>query len=135
MKYHPFHRQARKCLPPPLSFKYAAVNAQLGWIGKNGVLVTEKYGSRVRLSTMLIDFDFLIAAPESESKCPEECFECVAACPHKALKGLQWNMKVNRSEMIDFQLCNEKRSLYIKYHGRKHSCGLSIVSCPLGLQG
>ena len=34
------------------SFKYAAVNAGLGWIGKNDVLITEKYGPRVRLSVI-----------------------------------------------------------------------------------
>lgn len=44
----------------PFSFKYAAIQAGLGWIGKNDVLITKQYGPRVRLSTVLIDevFDY-----------------------------------------------------------------------------
>ncbi|MDE5747156.1 MAG: epoxyqueuosine reductase, partial [Acetatifactor sp.] len=42
-------------LVAPFSFKYAAVNAGLGWIGKNDGVITEKYGPRVRLSAVLID--------------------------------------------------------------------------------
>lgn len=40
----------------PFSFKYAAVQAGLGWIGKSGVLVTRKFGPRVRLAAILIDY-------------------------------------------------------------------------------
>ena len=40
-------------LEAPFSFKFAAVNAGLGWIGKNDVVITEKYGPRVRLSAIL----------------------------------------------------------------------------------
>jgi epoxyqueuosine reductase QueG len=69
------------------SFKYAAVNAGLGWIGKNDVLITEEYGPRVRLSAVL----------------------------------------------IDYHLCNQKRSAYIEKHGRKHACGLCMVICPCGI--
>lgn len=43
---------SEETLIAPLSFKFAAVRVGLGWIGKNGVLVTEKYGPRVRLSAI-----------------------------------------------------------------------------------
>ena len=33
----------------PFSFKYAAVQAGLGWIGKSGVLVTREFDPRARL--------------------------------------------------------------------------------------
>ena len=45
-------------LEAPFSFKFAAVNAGLGWIGKNDVVITEKYGPRVRLSAILINEQF-----------------------------------------------------------------------------
>lgn len=45
-------------LAAPFSFKFAAVNAGLGWIGKNDVVITQKYGPRVRLSAVLIDEQF-----------------------------------------------------------------------------
>ncbi len=41
-------------LTAPFSFKFAAVNAGLGWIGKNDVVITKKYGPRVRLSVILM---------------------------------------------------------------------------------
>ena len=57
IKYYipPVAQQNEEDLLAVFSFKYAAVNAGLGWIGKNDVLITEKYGPRVRLSAVLVD--------------------------------------------------------------------------------
>jgi len=117
------------------SFKYAAVNAGLGWIGKNDVLITEKYGPRVRLSAVLIDAPFAYGSRIAESRCPEDCTECIDICPHKALTGKAWNIDRLRSDLIDYHLCNRKRSAYIEKHGRKNSCGLCMVVCPFGKEG
>ena len=38
----------------------------------------------------------------------------------------------NEDEIIDYHLCNQKRSTYIKSHGRKNACGLCMVVCPFG---
>ena len=46
-------------LTAPFSFKFAAVNAGLGWIGKNDVVITKQYGPRVRLSVILINEIFV----------------------------------------------------------------------------
>ena len=35
------------------SYKYAATRAGVGWIGRNDVVITERYGPRVRLSAVL----------------------------------------------------------------------------------
>lgn len=115
------------------SFKYAAVNAGLGWIGKNDVLITEKYGPRVRLSSVLIDYPFANGIKVTESKCPATCTKCVDICPHKALTGAVWNMNIVRNDLIDYHLCNQKRSAYIQKHGRKNACGLCMVVCPVGV--
>ena len=117
----------------PVSFKRLAVNAGLGWIGKSGVLITEKYGPRVRLFAVLINLALPASSQVFNSKCPKECFACVDACPHKALKGKQWDASTKRDEIIDYQLCNQKRRLYIESHNRKHSCGFCMAACPLGV--
>lgn len=39
----------------PLPHKTVAVHAGLGWIGKNCLLITERYGGAVRLSSLLTD--------------------------------------------------------------------------------
>ncbi|WPC43775.1 epoxyqueuosine reductase [Clostridium sp. JS66] len=128
----PVAQSSEETLIAPFSFKFASVNAGLGWIGKNGVLITEKYGPRVRLSAILINYNLPIGTPITKSKCPPECNICFNACPHKALTGYQWNIGTKREELINYKLCNQKRSLYLKTHHRKHSCGLCMVSCPIG---
>lgn len=114
------------------SFKSAAVKAGLGWFGKNDLLVTPEYGPRVRLSAVLIDHPFNCSGEIIESRC-STCDICVRACPHKAIKGINWNPSLDRVDLIDYQLCNQKRSEYIKSKGRKHACGFCLVTCPYGL--
>lgn len=118
----------------PFSFKYAAVNAGLGWIGKNDVIITEKYGPRVRLSAILIDNDFTYGQKITKSECPVSCTKCVDICPYNALHNTNWDINTLRSEIIDYKLCNLKRSRYIKKHGRKNACGLCMVICPIGIK-
>ena len=134
IKYYipPVAQQNEEDLLAVFSFKYAAVNAGLGWIGKNDVLITEKYGPRVRLSAVLIDYPFETGRKITESRCGS-CNRCVDICPHKALKGLNWDINALRNNLIDYHLCNQKRSVYIEKHGRKNACGLSMVVCPFGM--
>uniref|UniRef100_UPI004056C25B 4Fe-4S double cluster binding domain-containing protein n=1 Tax=Acetatifactor sp. TaxID=1872090 RepID=UPI004056C25B len=133
VKYYipPVAQQSEEDLLAQFSFKYAAVNAGLGWIGKNDVLITEKYGPRVRLSAVLIDYPFEYGEKITKSRCGS-CNKCVEICPHKALKGLEWNINALRNDIIDYHLCNQKRSEYIEKHGRKNACGLCMVVCPFG---
>jgi len=134
IKYYipPLPQQNEEDLLAVFSFKYAAVNAGLGWIGKNDVLITEKYGPRVRLSVILIDYPFEAGEKITESRCGS-CNRCVDICPHKALKGMNWDIHALRNDIIDYHLCNQKRSTYIEKYGRKHACGLCMVVCPFGL--
>ena len=134
IKYYipPVAQQNEEDLLAVFSFKYAAVNAGLGWIGKNDVLITEKYGPRVRLSAVLIDYPFETGRKITESRCAS-CNRCVDICPHKALKGLNWDINALRNNLIDYHLCNQKRSAYIEKHGRKNACGLCMVVCPFGV--
>lgn len=119
-------------LEAPFSFKFAAVNAGLGWIGKNDVIITTNYGPRIRLSAILIDAPFAYGKKITKSLCPETCRNCVDACPHKALHDTRWNIDSVRSDLIDYRLCNEKRSLATKTLGWKHACGLCMAACPFG---
>lgn len=130
----PVAQNNEKELVAPFSFKYAATKAGIGWIGKNDVVITKEYGPRIRLSSILIDYPFSYRKSFLESHCPKDCNLCVNICPYKALKGTVWNCNTYRDEIIDYHLCNEKRSLFIKDHGRKNSCGLCLVVCPYGVR-
>lgn len=130
----PVAQTSEETLLAPFSFKYAAVHAGLGWIGKNDVLITERYGPRVRLSAVLIDSALPCGPVITESRCPDDCVKCIDACPHKALHNVRWNIHAKRSEIIDYPLCNEKRSQFIAKHGRKNACGLCLAACPYGCE-
>jgi len=68
-----------------------AVKAKLGYIGKNGLLITPEYGSRHNIGILLTDIPMRISALPDEkispSACPETCNKCVEACPSGALTG------------------------------------------------
>ncbi len=114
------------------SFKTAAARAGIGWFGKNDVIITEKYGPRVRLSAILIDEAFEYDHPITEGRCPDSCTKCFDICPCGALKNRQWTLNTDRSEMIDFRKCNRMRSAFIPKLGRKNACGLCMAVCPIG---
>ena len=114
------------------SFKTAAAHAGIGWFGKNDVIITDRYGPRVRLSAILIDEVFIYGQPFTSGKCPDDCTRCFDICPCKALKNQQWTIEKDRSEIIDYQKCNRMRSAFIKKLGRKNACGLCMAVCPFG---
>lgn len=104
----------------PVSFKATAVQAGLGWIGKNDVLITKEYGPRVRLYAILIDEVFQYGAPVIKSLCPVSCRLCADACPVHALRGVRWTPDIQRSDLIDYPLCNQTRSLVLlERHSKK----------------
>ena len=119
-------------LRAPFSFKSAAARAGIGWFGKNDVIITERYGPRVRLSAILIDEVFAYGKPITVGRCPENCTKCIDICPCKALKNRQWTIEKDRSDIIDYQKCNRMRSAFIKKLGRKSACGLCLAACPFG---
>ena len=67
--------------------KTVAVQAGLGWIGKNCLLVTPEFGSAVRLSSLLTNAPLQTGQPSKESRCGA-CRLCVESCPGKALRGV-----------------------------------------------
>ena len=62
-----------------------AQRAGLGFIGKNGLLITEEFGSYVYLGEIVTNIPFEPDIPV-ESQCGE-CTKCIDACPTSALLG------------------------------------------------
>ncbi len=82
-----------------------AQKAGLGYIGKNGLLITKKFGPSLRLATIYTDIENL---PIFEEKNPhawikdfcKKCKKCVKKCPAKAIYSvdLQHNISVNQDK-------------------------------------
>ena len=63
----------------PINELHAAASAGLGVIGKNGLLLTEQYGSYVFLGEIITDME--IACEAQEVTFCEDCGACSSACP------------------------------------------------------
>lgn len=69
----------------PLPEVRCAVAAGLGFLGKNNLFISEKYGSWVFLGEIVTDRHFPFYSGEKKT-CPD-CGACVRACPMGALDG------------------------------------------------
>lgn len=68
-----------------LSFKHAAEYAGLGRIGWNSLLITPRFGPRLRLACLLTDAPAPAGARLRDDVCTG-CGDCVSACPSGALR-------------------------------------------------
>lgn len=70
-----------------LSLKHAAVLAGLGELGKNTLLITEKYGNMVTLGAVLADVELKPDPLLEKRLCIPGCRKCLDSCPVGALDG------------------------------------------------
>ena len=106
--------------------------AGLGWIGKSALLVTEQYGSMVRLSTVMTDAPLETGAPMDTPKCGD-CMICTNACPAGAVQGNNWKPDCKRDHIFDAVRCRKTaRELSDKYVSSEAGtiCGKCIFICP-----
>ncbi len=79
-----------------ISMKHAAVQAGLGALGKNSLLLTKKYGSLLTIGAVLTDVA-LESDQLAESICIKACDLCIRNCPVQALDGIGANQKACRT--------------------------------------
>ncbi len=108
--------------------KTAARLSGLGYIGKNGLLITKEYGSKVRFATVLTDMPLNISDNLLENECLS-CNICVNACPGGAISGKVWQEGMSREEFFDAEKCSQNMKNY-KDIGRGAVCGICISVCP-----
>lgn len=103
-----------------LSHKRVARLAGLGWIGRNNLLVNERFGSRVRLVTVLTDLPLEIDFPTTRD-CGA-CRACLSVCPAGAIS--------ERVEDFDHIRCYEQLRTFSKtLHFSHHICGVCVKAC------
>lgn len=107
--------------------KTAACLSGLGYVGKSGLLLTERYGSKVRFATVLTDMPV-----EGEGRRPPSCGECNVcrdACPAGAISGKEYAEGMRREDFFDAEKCSENMKRY-RDVGRGAVCGICIRVCP-----
>ncbi|EKQ51840.1 MAG: hypothetical protein B655_2093 [Methanobacterium sp. Maddingley MBC34] len=79
-----------------LSLRHAGYLAGLGLLGKNTLLINEKYGNMIQMGAVLVDIE-LESDPIADYKvCSEGCRLCLDSCPQQALNGETVNQKLCR---------------------------------------
>lgn len=100
----------------------------LGFIGKNALFISKEYGSKVRLATILTDFEVNAELPIIQNGCGN-CELCKKACPAGAISGKSYAVGIDRDDFFSAEKCSNNMKTY-KDIGRGAVCGICIKVCP-----
>jgi len=106
------------------SNKHAAYLAGLGTFGINDVIITERFGPRVRFTTILTDMGAECGKPMEKQLCTR-CMRCSKACPVSAI-----GTEIYPADKMDKVLCTDHHE-ELGSHGTS-PCGRCIAVCPVG---
>jgi epoxyqueuosine reductase len=126
---HP-ETQTKICVDSaPLPEKYYAVQAGLGFIGKNNTLITKEFGSYVLLGEILTTLKLNYDKP-IPGTCGT-CTRCLSACPTRALTN-PYTMDARRC--ISYLTIENKTAIPKKFHtainNRIFGCDACQDVCP-----
>ena len=111
----------------PLSEKQYAVEAGLGWIGRQSLLVTPQYGTALLLGVLLLDDEVSRYDRRYEGVGCGECRRCVEACPTKAVVECRG---VDTSRCISCHTIESDNTSAIELHGWIFGCDECQLCCP-----
>ncbi|NJM06042.1 4Fe-4S dicluster domain-containing protein [Candidatus Gracilibacteria bacterium] len=107
-----------------------AISAGLGQLGKHGSMITKKYGSNVRLATVLTNLPLLPDTPEDigvDDFC-RSCQICVTNCPPHAIFDSKQMVRGQERWYVNFDRC-------VPYFSDNGGCGICIEVCPWSVEG
>jgi epoxyqueuosine reductase len=105
-----------------LSFRHAGWLAGLGMLGKNTLLVNERYGNRIGLAVLLLDIELEGDPIVTSSFCSPTCRLCIERCPVGALDGTT----------VDQKLCRGRCEARTKKNEPLYVCHVCRKVCPNG---
>lgn len=108
--------------------KTGACLSGIGYIGKNALLYTKEYGSKVRLATVLTDMPLERQREIIKGGCGD-CDICKKACPAGAISGINYKVGMARDDFFSAEKCSSHMKTY-KDVGRGAVCGICIKVCP-----
>ena len=109
--------------------RYIAYLSGIGFIGKNNMLITKKYGSFVFLGEIITDLDIDTKDIKQLDNTPcKECDRCYTACPTNSINDKKKNCNICMSYITQKKEINDKYLYLMK--GRIFGCDTCQNSCP-----
>ncbi|MCK5906350.1 MAG: tRNA epoxyqueuosine(34) reductase QueG [Flavobacteriales bacterium] len=113
----------------PVLEKAWAKSSGLGWVGKNGLLITDKRGSFQFISELIIDLEL-----EPDGATTDHCGNCTAcmdACPTDAIESPR---VVNGSKCISYLTIELKNEIPVEFKNKMENwvfgCDICQDVCP-----
>lgn len=103
-----------------------AVKAGLGWIGKNGTLISKELGSYTFLAELIVNVELEYDHPFEKNLCGS-CTSCMQACPTSAIVK---PCVVDARKCISYQTIEHKGELNSSLHGWLFGCDECQQACP-----
>jgi epoxyqueuosine reductase len=106
-----------------------AVKSGLGWVGKNGNLISKQSGSFFFLATLIIDLEMEYDIPYLQDYCGT-CTKCIDSCPTEAILP---NKEINGSQCISYYTIELKDALIDtnqKWNDWIFGCDICQDVCP-----
>ena len=115
-----------------ISHKACAREAGLGNIGKSALFLSNKFGPRVRLGTILTDMPLECKPSAGAKDVCGECTICQKSCPAMAIRGNTYTQGCSRESIFDAHACSEYMKTAFQKIGRGAVCGICMKVCPKG---
>ena len=115
----------------PILYPAMAVKAKMGKIGRQGLLITKKFGPRQRLSLISVNAGPLLENQDDDfeiSKYCEKCRRCINFCPVNAILEEPVVNENGTITHIDSDKCFE-------YFYKTTGCSVCIEKCPFHKTG
>lgn len=107
-----------------------AVKSGLGWVGKNGNLISKQNGSYFFIATLIVDIPLQYDDPFAKDYCGT-CTQCIDACPTNAILP---NKEINGSQCISYYTIELKEALSqetnVKTENWLFGCDICQEVCP-----
>lgn len=107
----------------PINERNAAAKAGIGIIGRNGLLITQKYSSYVFLGEIITDLPLKTEVPYEINYCVN-CGKCISACPMSDIGECLSALTQKKGVLTDAE------SAQIAKYGSAWGCDICQTVCP-----